>query len=447
LPEHLLPSLRIIARQSPRRRLARTAGVAAASFAAVAVAAAVLVALGASGWFSRPAREPISIPAAPPDDGGLAGAPAQLPDLDLSHNDQLVAPAPELPDERLLPDARTPDEPWPLPPLVERVPYAATDERQGLPRRQEVFAADGSEQRLPELVRILPVEPRGMAPPRVRGYDLRFELARGDHPFVSPSADPRLAETLVPLSTSTAGYERVRQAIGRGRLPAPDEVRVEDFLAAMDYQLPGPSAGAMALRTAAGSASHDDSGPAVLQVAVRAKAGAASPQPPIVAVKTTLKVRFNARSVAMYRLVGHEATSLTSPTAADREVTLRADQTACGLFELWLKPEGGDDVAEAELTWSDPAGGNPQRIVQRISRVQFAKSFASSPLSLQAAIVAARTAEALRGSYFAAGRDALPRVLRLADDAHPRLSERESFAQIISLVRQAERLRRADANR
>ena len=119
---------------------------------------------------------------------------------------------------------------------------------------------------------------------------------------------------------------------------------------------------------------------------------------------------------------------------------MRADQAATALFELWLQPTGGDDVATAEVEWQDPQTGQMHKISQRISRVQFAKSFAESPLSLQAAAVAAEAAETLRGSILPPirGRSG---VCWTWPARFPLDWVSESFRAMVTLVRQAEKVR------
>jgi hypothetical protein len=78
---------------------------------------------------------------------------------------------------------------------------------------------------------------------------------------------------------------------------------------------------------------------------------------------------------------------------------------------------------------------------QRISRLQFAPSFAESALSLQAAALAAETAEVLRGSPFVPSRTrGLQDVLEAADEVNPRLSESPVFQRFLSLVERAEQV-------
>jgi len=488
-------------------------------------------------------------------------------------------------------------------------------------RRINLFGSNDALDSLPELESVLHAGRSGVTPPLVRGYDMMFQLKHGDHPFVSPAAHKDLQTSRVPLVADSTSFERALYGLRQGRLPAADDVRVEEFLAAMDYAFPPPSQGALALRTAAGVSPLGEPGLRMLQVGVQAGAlardaaavqltiavdtsasmqrggrlnmvrrglsdltaqlavddrltlvsfndraeilvedagrdqqdrvraavgslaalsatnvgaglelacsvlertpadraavrrlilvtdglaeldgetagriehmlrkaasvgvqlwivdlggqkqsddrlagfakaaagrvlpasgaarvrsallEAATGRSQVVASGAVLTVTFNPLSVAAYRLLGHEAVTLTGDAPVPAEVDLRALETATALYELWLKPTGGDDVATAELSWREP-DGRPQQTSQRVSRLQFAKSFAEGPSSLQAAAIAVETAEVLRGSYFAPSGHALIRLKDLGRQVDESLAARPALRQFMFLIEQAQKLR------
>ncbi len=162
----------------------------------------------------------------------------------------------------------------------------------------------------------------------------------------------------------------------------------------------------------------------------------------MVAPDAKLEVVFNPQAVAAYRLIGHETTRLAGLEPELVTADLRAGQVATGLFEVWLKPNSQDDVAVAVLTWLDPASSEPRRVEQRISRLQFATSFAEASLALQAATIAAETGEALQQSPYVSNRGRVWADIRaLAAQTNPRLAQRPSFQQFLELVDLAERVR------
>lgn len=498
--------------------------------------------------------------------------------------------------------------------------------------KDSVFAAVGTFDSLPELERIeASSAPRGIAPPLTPGYDLRFRARFGQHPFVVPGRHKDFQALQVPLVTGTSSYQQAWRALADRRLLTSEEVRVEDFLAAVEYDFPPAPAGSVALRTAAGPSPFSEAGMHLLQVGVQAGALAEQTRPgtllcvvvdtsasmrqggrlamvrraltdvarqlngadrmslvacsdqakllvesagpdklsrilsalhsleperatnigaglelacsstvaeqvaegtrrrivlitdgladlssaaaetmaglaanaaskgisvqiikmgspsveteretfgqiaragggtvmdlsdaeairfalaetltgrnQVVAREASLRIRFNPQTVAAYRLLGHETVTLTGSTAAPTAVDLRASEAATALLELRLSARGGDDVATVELSWLDAASGEQRSSRQRVSRLQFAKSFAEAPLSLQAATIVGRTAELLRGSYYAGTSRSLAPVLELAEQASPLVTERPGMKAFLSFVEQAEAVRIRGARR
>jgi hypothetical protein len=153
-----------------------------------------------------------------------------------------------------------------------------------------------------------------------------------------------------------------------------------------------------------------------------------------------MKVTFKPDAVAKYRLLGHEATSIAGLISSSVEVDLRSGEAATGLFEVELKPDGGDTLATVEVTWHNPTSGAVEKEVQSVSRFQHSPSFYQAPMSLQLAALAAETAEILRDSIFApANSHTLSGVAELGAQLSPRLRSRPSFDKLMTLVEQAQR--------
>jgi len=155
-----------------------------------------------------------------------------------------------------------------------------------------------------------------------------------------------------------------------------------------------------------------------------------------------LKVVFNPKTVRAYRLLGHEAGATTVRPEAD----FCAGQSATALYEVRLGPGGGKDVATVELTWRPAGGGATRYATARVHRDRFAPSLIEAPSSLQAAAVAAETAEVLRESFFVGRRvrsrpGSLRAVLELAKHLDTQLRERPSFVEFLSTVQQAAKVR------
>jgi Ca-activated chloride channel family protein len=162
-------------------------------------------------------------------------------------------------------------------------------------------------------------------------------------------------------------------------------------------------------------------------------------QPCRVAEDVHLSITFNPKTVASYRLIGHEATSVLGVHTAELDLKLSAGETCTGLFEVQLRDGGDDLVGTVEMTWRKPLQTDQKRATRRISRWQLADSFLETPPSVQTAALSAETAEILRDSRFAAGRGhSWVRVRQVAAEAHPQASQSDSFRRLMELVQRAQ---------
>jgi hypothetical protein len=136
-----------------------------------------------------------------------------------------------------------------------------------------------ADDRLPELVAPRLPRPTGIEPPPVRGYDRPFFLKHRVFPPISPRANLKLAVLDVPLVPFSDVLGRLERLLAEGKVPGAGEVRTEELLAAMDYQLPAAPAGKLAIRTAAGPSLFGGPEAGLLQVSVQAGSLNARPQP------------------------------------------------------------------------------------------------------------------------------------------------------------------------
>ncbi|MCE9554336.1 MAG: DUF3520 domain-containing protein [Planctomycetes bacterium] len=289
---------------------------------------------------------------------------------------------------------------------------------------------------------------------------LMFLLAHGVHPSVplsptmQPASDASILTCRIPTTISTESFESAWSLLDRKQLNNSErqaalrrllkETRTEEFLAALDYGFTPPAPGMLDLRTAGGVSPFGQSQQRLMQVAVvagdsLAQPGKPQPKKSAIADEVRLSVTFNPRTVASYRLLGHEATSVLGVHHATLDATLRAGDVCTGLFEVELRSGGDDLVATAEVTWRDPHHPGTRRETRRITRWQLADSLLETPPSVQAAAIAAETAELLRQSQFAAGRGhSWARIRQVAADAHPTLAEEPTFRRLMGLVDRAE---------
>lgn len=121
-----------------------------------------------------------------------------------------------------------------------------------------------------------------------------------------------------------------------------------------------------------------------------------------VAADVRLRVMFNPRVVISYRLLGHESRAIVGLKPPRLEAEFYSGQSGTVLYEVRLAGGGPEDlIATAELCWRDPHSGESKLVQQKLLRKHLAGSVLQSPLPLQAAMLAAQTAEVLRESPYA----------------------------------------------
>jgi hypothetical protein len=123
---------------------------------------------------------------------------------------------------------------------------------------------------LPELTALTAPVAQGMEAPLVRGYDREFLYSRGIQPPTLTAFDPAALGLDVPLGSRTDSVDRVRRLAAAGRMPSPEQVRVEDFIAAVQPHV-GVSAepGTVAIRTAGGPSVFNRPEAGLLQIRVQ----------------------------------------------------------------------------------------------------------------------------------------------------------------------------------
>ncbi|REK16584.1 MAG: VWA domain-containing protein [Planctomycetota bacterium] len=487
---------------------------------------------------------------------------------------------------------------------------------------QSTLGAGGRIERLPELEFLEPPVPRGVEPPRIRGYDMLFQLRYGEHPFVSPAAHKQLRVSRVPFTSRTTSYDLAAAAAQSGRLPEAGEIRVEDFLAAQDYRLPEAPRQPLALHVGACPSPLGVPGPYLMQLAVQggrgpgkhaptrlilvAETSAAmeydarwkafaralerlaeqmgpqdrvtligfsespqvlaedltgrqlaswiaegrlpdtagwadfagavqsacdavlavesnearrvvfvtsgrsemddagfsrardelaglaaanipwhvvqlSPQADLerwqqlarhrrggasaaqstdalyavlleqllgrdssVAAGVTVRIQFDPKRINSYRLLGHEAATLTGEAGDPLRIELSPEQVATCMYELWVKPPTKDakgPLGSVEVVWRDPKTGKPGRMVRPLTDAHLAGSFADAPTWVQQGVLAARTAEFLRGSYFLPNSRRLEQLLDLARQVDAQTAKQPDFRELVELIETSARLR------
>ncbi len=160
-----------------------------------------------------------------------------------------------------------------------------------------------------------------------------------------------------------------------------------------------------------------------------------------VADDVSVTLKFSPQEVAAYRLLGHEATTLTGLVPDPVSIDLGADQTAIGLYEVSLLPGTSKLIGTVEVTWTHPPNGQAARIVKPILRKDLSGSFSRAPGWLQQGVIAAKAAECLRGSYYVPTSRSIRQVLDLAAEVDPSVAGQADFKQLVELLEKADKLR------
>jgi len=164
---------------------------------------------------------------------------------------------------------------------------------------------------LSDLKLVPPLVPRGIDPPLVPGFPLRFWIEHGVNPAVFPAAHPVLQTSVVPLDIGTSSYELMRRYLEDDNLPLSrvmaKVIRTEEFLAAVDYEFPSPSRRALGLSAAAGPSPFGNPGLKMLQIGVQARQPRDQQHPPVrlvLAVDVSASMRWGGRLEMIRRAMG-----------------------------------------------------------------------------------------------------------------------------------------------
>ncbi len=174
-------------------------------------------------------------------------------------------------------------------------------------RSEDVEATHRAFDALPELKKVQGLTPRGIDPPRVPGFNWPFYFAYGVFPPVYPVAHPALQTSLAPLGIDTSSYELTRRYLEDRELPPPEDIRIEEFLAAVDYKFPRPVEQGLELSTAGGPSPFGGPGTLLLQIGVQARDLPAAEHPAthlIVAVDVSASMRWGGRLEMTRRALG-----------------------------------------------------------------------------------------------------------------------------------------------
>jgi Ca-activated chloride channel family protein len=157
--------------------------------------------------------------------------------------------------------------------------------------------------------------------------------------------------------------------------------------------------------------------------------------PTKVAHDVSVTIHFNPQAVAAYRLIGHEATTLTGLSAEPLVIDLGVDQTATGVYEIALKPGSVDALGSIDVVWKHAASRQPGSIKRPLTRQQLEASFFDGPSWFQEAVIVAKGAEALRGSAYLPTAHPAKGILDVASRVDAGLAKQPDFSRFVDLLK------------
>lgn len=155
--------------------------------------------------------------------------------------------------------------------------------------------------------------------------------------------------------------------------------------------------------------------------------------PTLVGSNAKVQVKWNAKGVAQYRLIGYQPLGGDFVSTSDTR-EMHALDSGTLLFEVVLPEEGENDIATVELTWNDN-NGKAHKSAQKISRLQFAPSWQATPLSLQAAQLTEQCLALHQNSYFSRRRgNTTDELDNWTSSLNPALKQHASYPRLELLL-------------
>lgn len=242
---------------------------------------------------------------------------------------------------------------------------------------------------LPDIERAVVRVPRGVEVP-LSAEGRKFLLDTGAFPSVTPR---EFATSIVPLTHDTSGYELARTYLAAGEWPPVEQMRTEEFLAAVDYGYGRPTDKGARLIAAGSLAPWNPPSTAdrplppertgrLLQLSVQARELPAAPRPPTyltvgVDVTTSMQaggrlemIRGALRSL-VNRLGGADRLTLvalggTNPVIVEEGTRAELEQLLAAVD--WLQAGGSGDLSGGILTACATAARRelPRNVVRRV---------------------------------------------------------------------------------
>jgi Ca-activated chloride channel family protein len=164
----------------------------------------------------------------------------------------------------------------------------------------------------------------------------------------------------------------------------------------------------------------------------------------VIAKDAKIQLDFNPRAVYGYRLLGYENRAVADHDFRNDRVDageVGAGHSVTALYELYLNPEGGEDVVTVRVRYEDPDTHTVAEINKMFKQSEFQTDFNRTSPHFQLAAAVAQYAEVLRQSPWTWD-DGLNDVSRIARAAQYQLPSDSDVNEFVSLVERASWLAR-----
>ncbi len=168
----------------------------------------------------------------------------------------------------------------------------------------------------------------------------------------------------------------------------------------------------------------------------------------VIARDAKIQVEFNPKTVSRFRLLGYENRRMRHQDFRDDKKDggeVGSGHSVTAIYEVKLTGTVNGKLASVFLRYKDPDSDEVIELRQAISAAAAAQPFDRAPHAFRLAAIVAEFAEILRGSYWAKD-SKLEDVLKLAGTLTRGADNDKYVVELVSLIRQAQKLRKAKAD-
>ncbi len=288
-----------------------------------------------------------------------------------------------------------------------------------------------------ELIGSVPAVPA--APASKTSTDLQTSIEEapraGAEPFIDAASD---SLSFFAVRIGGESYRAAREAILAGRLPRPDEIRVEEWVNAFRQGYPDFTDTDLRVFVDGAPAPFGD-GTLLLRIGIKARRAGAASVDTIVARNVSAAVTFDSRRVRSYRLLGFRGgkgiPSGRNDVAADYEVA--------ALYEIRpVKGIAPGRLATVHVRYEPPDRREPREVDRQVLSSDVEEVFALAHARLRLDATVARFADILRAPASPGRAEALEELFPMAAELAEEMRSDSEVVELSRLVARAANLSR-----